>query len=75
MKEALNAIVDYLINGLICIRISAEVMIENISSIKLLEKNGSVQEGIERLKYKKKDGKFTDIIVMSLIDDKRLYFF
>lgn len=72
MKEALNAIVDYLINGLICIRISAEVMIENISSIKLLEKNGSVQEGIERLKYKKKDGKFTDIIVMSLIDDKRL---
>lgn len=72
MKEALNAIVDYLINGLNCIRISAEVMIENISSIKLLEKNGSVQEGIERLKYKKKDGKFTDIIVMSLIDDKRL---
>jgi len=38
MKEALNAIVDYLINGLNCIRISAEVMIENISSIKLLEK-------------------------------------
>lgn len=72
MKEALNAIIDYLINGLNCTRISAEVMIENISSIKLLEKNGFVQEGIERLKYKKKDGKFTDIIVMSLIDDKRL---
>lgn len=72
MKEALNTIIDYLINGLNCTRISAEVMIENISSIKLLEKNGFVQEEIERLKYKKKDGKFTDIIVMSLIDDKRL---
>lgn len=73
MKEALIAVINYLINDLNCTRISAEVMIENIPSIRLLEKCGFVQEGIEKLKYKKKDGKFTDSVIMSMIDDKRLY--
>ena len=73
MKEALIAVINYLINDLNCTRISAEVMIENIPSIRLLEKCGFVQEGIEKLKYKKKDGKFADSVIMSMIDDKRLY--
>lgn len=73
MKEALTALINYLINDLNCTRISAEVMIENIPSIRLLEKCGFVQEEIEKLKYKKKDGKFTDSVIMSMIDDKRLY--
>lgn len=71
MKEAINALKKYLINELNCTRISAEVMVENTSSIKLLEKCGFTLEGTERLKYKKKDGKFTDVVIMIKIDEKR----
>ncbi len=71
MKETLITVINYLTNDLGCTKISAEVMIENIPSINLLKKCGFVQEGIEKLKYKKKDGRFSDSIIMSKIDDKR----
>lgn len=71
MKEAINTLKKYLINELNCTRISAEVMVENTSSIKLLEKCEFTLEGTERLKYKKKDGKFTDVVIMTIIDEKR----
>lgn len=48
-------------------------MVENTSSIKLLEKCGFTTEGTERLKYKKKDGKFTDVVIMATVDEKRKY--
>lgn len=71
MKEAIDVLKKYLIEVLNCTRLSAEVMVENVSSIKLLEKCGFITEGTEKLKYKKKDGKFTDVVLMAIIDEKR----
>lgn len=71
MKESLLLLINYLIDEVGITKIKAEVMIENIPSIKLLEKLGFEKEGIEKLKYKKKDGLFTDVVIMSIIDDKR----
>ena len=71
MKEAIDILKKYLIEVLNCTRLSAEVMVENVSSIKLLEKCGFITEGTEKLKYKKKDGKFTDVVLMTIIDEKR----
>lgn len=68
MTEALNCLVDYLFNDLRCNRISAEVMIENIASINLLKKCNFTQEGVEISKYLKKDGKYSDIVIMARVN-------
>lgn len=70
-KESINLLCDYLFNEIKCTRISAEVMIENISSIKVLEKCHFIKEGIEVTKYKKKDGKFTDVVIMARVSSDR----
>lgn len=71
MKESLKLLTNYLFKEIGVTKITAEVMLENVSSIKLLERIGFVQEGIEKLKYKKKDGMFTDVVIMSIIDKER----
>lgn len=70
-KESINLLCDYLFNEIKCTRISAEVMVENISSIKVLEKCGFITEGIEVKKYKKKDGMFIDVVIMAKVTTNR----
>lgn len=71
MKESIELLIDYLFNEVGVTRISAEVMIENIPSIKLLKKLYFEEEGKEQLKYKKKDGLFSDVILFALINENR----
>lgn len=71
MYEALTSIIEYLFNEINCSRISAEVMIENTSSIKLLEKCNFKSEGIQKKKYKKHDGNFTDVITYAKVLESR----
>lgn len=66
MKEALDKLTDfYFSKGLV--RISAEVMVDNTSSIKLLEKCNFKLEGRLRKKYLRKDGKYTDVFIYAKV--------
>ena len=66
MTEAINLLCDYYFSkGLI--RISADVMTENIGSIRLLEKCGFNLEGISKNKYIDKNGKYVDVCIYAKI--------
>jgi ribosomal-protein-alanine N-acetyltransferase len=66
MTEALRSIIGWGFHSLKLNRIEAMVMIENIASIKLLEKSGFLEEGILR-EYGFWKGKFHDLRLFSLL--------
>lgn len=64
MSEAVEAIIDYGFNSLKLNRIEALVADYNTPSLRLLEKNGFVQEGVLRNHYLV-DGVFEDSVMFS----------
>ncbi|KAF3886691.1 MULTISPECIES: GNAT family N-acetyltransferase [Nostocales] len=66
MTEALGAIIKWGFQELDINRIEAMVLVENIASIKLLEKLGFLQEGLLR-EYGFWKGKFHDLKLFSLL--------
>lgn len=69
MTEAINTLSTYLFNELNCMRIFAEVMEDNIASVKLLKKCNFIEEGIEHNKYLNKQKKFTNVILFAKLND------
>ena len=70
MTEAINVFTNYLFNELKCNRIEAEVIKDNIPSIKLLEKCGFKEEGLIRSKYYI-NNKYNDVYVYGKIRDEK----
>jgi [ribosomal protein S5]-alanine N-acetyltransferase len=66
MTEALRAIIDFGFQAMRLNRIEAMVMLENIASIKLLEKLGFEEEGILR-EYGYWKGNFHDLKLFSIL--------
>lgn len=64
MKEAVNAIIDYGFKVMNLNRIEALVGIENVPSLKLMEKNNFVKEGILRQHIQISD-KYEDSVIFS----------
>lgn len=69
MSEAVEAIIDYGFSKLKLNRIEALVASYNTPSLRLLEKNGFVQEGVLRNHYLV-DGIFEDSVVFSRLQDE-----
>ncbi|MFC0186722.1 GNAT family N-acetyltransferase [Fictibacillus aquaticus] len=69
MTEALQLIVDFGFSQIKLHRIEAEVMPQNIGSIRILEKAGFHKEGISK-KNVKINGKWEDHQVLAIINDK-----
>jgi [ribosomal protein S5]-alanine N-acetyltransferase len=64
--EAASAVVDQIFSMPLVHRVSAEVVAENIASVRVLEKNGMRQEGRLRGKFFK-DGIYRDLYVYSIL--------
>lgn len=64
--EAASAVVDQIFSMPLVHRVSAEVVAENIGSIRVLEKNGMKREGRLRGKFFK-DGIYRDLYVYSIL--------
>jgi ribosomal-protein-alanine N-acetyltransferase len=63
---AVKMLIDYIFNKLNCNRIEAYITPGNVGSIKALEKNGFVNEGLHReMEYYK--GQFWDGIIMAML--------
>ena len=71
LKFCLKQIRKYLFNKLKCNRIEAEVIKDNIPSIKLLEKCGFKEEGLIRSKYYI-NNKYNDVYVYGKIRDEKI---
>jgi ribosomal-protein-alanine N-acetyltransferase len=69
MNEALKPIIRFGFGVMKLNRIEATTNAENERSIKLLEKNGFIREGVMRKKYHYK-GKFQDDVMYSLLKDE-----
>ncbi len=69
MSEAVEAIIDYGFSKLKLNRIEALVASYNMASLRLLEKNGFVQEGVLRNHYLV-DGIFEDSVVFSKLQEE-----
>jgi [ribosomal protein S5]-alanine N-acetyltransferase len=67
--EAASAIVDLIFSMPLVHRVSAEVVAENIASVKVLEKTGMKQEGRLRGKFFK-DGIYRDLFVYSILKNE-----
>jgi [ribosomal protein S5]-alanine N-acetyltransferase len=65
-SEAASAVIDSIYSMPLVHRVSAEVVAENIASIKVLEKAGMKQEGRLRGKFFK-DGIYRDLFVYSIL--------
>ena len=65
-SEAIQLILEHAFNDLDLERVESKIFTNNISSIKLHEKNGFINEGILR-NYFFKDGKYNNVTIMSIL--------
>jgi ribosomal-protein-alanine N-acetyltransferase len=66
MTEAMRAVVRFGFERMTLNRVEADASAENIGSIRVLEKLGFQQEGVEREQYYE-DGQFHDLVLFSLL--------
>jgi len=65
-QEAVGLLVDYLFNGYPCERIASFVDVENLPSVKVLERLGFQREGVMR-RVTFRDGKWRDMAIYGLL--------
>lgn len=68
MTEAVKRLKEYAFNDLKLHRIEANIMPHNIASLKVVEKNGFVNEGLSK-KYLKINGRWEDHIHMVILNE------
>ena len=68
MTEAVKRLKEYAFNDLKLHRIEANIMPHNIASLKVVEKNGFVDEGLSK-KYLKINGRWEDHIHMVILNE------